>query len=120
MRQSGNGCDWRGHVLAGSPGRPKGRERGWRMTRRDEHGDARERECHATNDDERPTLPHLVVAAWAQVQLGVGVGGAANWWCAACQTQKGRADVRLEIEGREARHVCRGCGLVLDREEIPF
>jgi hypothetical protein len=86
------------------------------MTRRDEHGDARER--HATNDDERPTLPHVAVAAWARAQLGVG--HAASWWCAACRTQKGRADVRLEIEGREARHVCRCCGLMLDCEAIPF
>ena len=69
---------------------------------------------------ERPPLPHLAVAAWARSQLGVDVGSAASWWCAACQTEKGRADVQLEIAGREARHVCRGCGLVLDREEIPF
>jgi hypothetical protein len=67
---------------------------------------------------ERHTLPHVALAEWARSQLGVG--GAASWWCAACRTQKSRADVRLEIEGREARHVCRCCGLVLDREEIPF
>src|SRR5690348_8847921 len=101
MRMRGSGCDWRGHVPAGRPGRPKGCERGWRMMRRDEHEDARKRECHATHDDERHTLPHVAVAAWARAQLGVGVGSAAegaSWWCAACQTQKGRADVRLEIE----------------------
>ena len=71
---------------------------------------------------ERPPMPHLVVAAWARSQLGVGVGveGGASWWCAACQAEKGRADVRLEIAGREARHVCRRCSLVLDREEVPF
>ena len=84
------------------------------MKRRDE------RERSATNDEERSTLPHLVVAAWARAQLGVGVGGATIWWCAACRTEKGRADVRLEIEGREARHVCRGCGQMLDCEAIPF
>ena len=67
---------------------------------------------------ERPPLPHVAVAAWARSQLGVR--DAASWWCAACRAEKGRADVRLEIAGREARHVCRGCGLVLDREEIPF
>jgi hypothetical protein len=84
------------------------------MKRRDE------RERSATNDEERPTLPHLAVAEWARSQLGIGVGGAASWWCAACRTEKGRADVRLEIDGREARHVCRCCGVVLGREEIPF
>jgi hypothetical protein len=83
------------------------------MTRRDERAAGRER-----NEDERIALPHLVVAAWARSQLGVV--GAASWWCAACRAEKGRADVRLEIEGREARHICRRCGLVLDREEVPF
>ena len=92
------------------------------MMRRDER--LTERERHATNADERTTLPHLAMAAWARSQLGVGVGvgvgGVASWWCAACRAEKGRADVRLEVAGREARHVCRRCGLVLDREEIPF
>jgi hypothetical protein len=37
------------------------------------------REERERNDDERHTPPHLVVAAWARSQLGVGVGGATSW-----------------------------------------
>ncbi len=69
-------------------------------------------------EDERVALPRLVVEAWARSQLGAA--HAVRWWCAACQTEKGRADVRLVIERREARHFCRHCGTVLDREVIPF
>jgi hypothetical protein len=69
-------------------------------------------------DDERSVLSRLVVVAWARSQLRTMPGP--DRWCPTCRAGKTRADVHLLIEGHEARHVCRRCGTVLDREGIPF
>src|SRR5260221_1458046 len=99
----------RGHVLAGARERDDDDTAGGRSVMAAHAGD---------QDDERSVLPRLVVEAWARSQLRTMPRP--DQWCQTCLAGKTRADVRLVVEGHEARHFCRRCSTMLDRESIPF
>ena len=73
------------------------------------------------SDDERAVMARLIKEARARPPLRSSQQASPpGKWCPTCRAERARPEVRLMIAGREARHVCRQCGTVLEREGLPF